>query len=166
MNKSEAEAVSTLKGLNLVVDVAYEQDANKSDGIVTSQSINANKTVKEGESISITVNKQPKKATLTINVNLKSLTGYTEPKPETNTSLDENGNTIQSTTTPEIEKGTVVIEVGDDTILSDTYLMTKTDISKTWTATGVKTVKVKVNGVTRFTDTVDFNNGDQVINVK
>ena len=78
----------------------------------------------------------------------------------------ENGNTIPTTTTPEIEKGTVVIEVGDDTILSDTYLMTKTDISKTWTATGVKTVKVKVNGVTRFTDTVDFNNGDQVINVK
>ncbi len=166
ITKSESEAIATLKALNLVVDVAYEQDANKSDGVVTAQSINANKTVKEGDSISITVNKQPKKATLTINVNLKSLTGYTEPKPETSTSVDENGNTIQATTTPEIEKGTVVIEVGDDTILSDTYLMTKTDISKTWTSTGVKTVKVKVNGVTRYTDTVDFNNGDQVINVK
>ena len=107
-----------------------------------------------------------KKATLTVNVNLKSLTGYTEPKPVTTNTVDENGNTVSSTTTPEIEKGTVVIEVGDDTILSDTYLMTKTDITKVWTASGVKNVRVKVNGVTKFTDTVDFNQGDKTLNIQ
>ena len=165
MNYSEADAVSTLKNLKLLVEVKYEENAGKSDGVVTSQT-NINKTVKEGETITITVNKQPKKATLTVNVNLKSLTGYTEPKPVTTNTVDENGNTVSSTTTPEIEKGTVVIEVGDDTILSDTYLMTKTDITKVWTASGVKNVRVKVNGVTKFTDTVDFNQGDKTLNIQ
>ena len=58
---------------------------------------------------------------------------------------------------------TVVIEVGEDTILSDLYLMTKTDISKSWTTSGVKVLKVKVNGVTKFEQTIDFNNGDQTV---
>ena len=44
--------------------------------------------------------------------------------------------------------------------------MTKTDISKSWTSSGVKEVKVKVNGVTKYTETVDFNQGDKTINVK
>ena len=91
---------------------------------------------------------------------------YTEPKPVTEPKTDEFGNTItQTPTTPEVEKATVVIEVGEDIILSNSYNMTKTDISQTWTASGVKEVKVKVNGVTKFTQTVDFKKGDQTINV-
>ena len=90
---------------------------------------------------------------------------YTEPKPTTQTSVDEYGNTVNKTVTPEVERATVLIQVGDDTILSDSYLMTKTDISKSWTTSGVKEVKVKVNGVTKYTETVDFNNGDKTINV-
>ena len=91
---------------------------------------------------------------------------YTEPKPVTESKTDEFGNTVQNTVSvPEVEKATVVIEVGEDIILSNSYNMTKTDISQTWTTSGVKEVKVKVNGVTKFTQTVDFKKGDQVINV-
>jgi serine/threonine protein kinase len=165
INKTEAEATNMLKGLNLVVSVEYEENANKSDGIVTAQNVNANKVIKEGETVTITVNKQPKRAKVTINVNLKSLTGYTEPKPETQPGVDEYGNAIQTTVTPEIEKATVTIEVGDDTILNSSYPMTKTDISQEWTSSGVKNVKVKINGVTRYTNTVDFSKGDQVLPV-
>ena len=125
----------------------------------------SDKTVKEGDSITIVVNKQPRKSTVTVNVNLRSLMNYTEPKPTTQTSVDEYGNTVNKTVTPEVERATVLIQVGDDTILSDSYLMTKTDISKSWTTSGVKEVKVKVNGVTKYTETVDFNNGDKTINV-
>ena len=146
-------------------DMYYEENASKSDGIVTSQSVSAGKTLKEGDSIELVVNKQPTKSTLTVNVNLKSLMNYTEPKPTTETTTDENGNTVTTTETPEVENATVVIEVGEDTILSDTYPMTKTNISQSWTTSGVKEVKVKVNGVTKFTQTVDFNNGNQTINV-
>lgn len=164
INDTEANAMNKLAGLS--VNVSYEENSSKSDGVVTSQSISSGKTVKEGTEIIIVVNKQPKKATVNVNVNLKSLMNYTEPKPTTGTTTDENGNTVSTTTTPEIERATVVIEVGNDTILSDNYLMTKTDISKSWTSSGVKEVKVKVNGVTKYTETVDFNQGDKTINVK
>ena len=165
LNETEEKAAKLLSELGLIVEINYEENASRSDGIVISQTVSVGKTLKEGDSIGIVVNRQPTKSTLTVNVNLKSLMAYTEPKPVTENKTDEYGNTVPSTVTPEIEKGTVVIEVGDDTILSDSYLMTKTDISKTWTTSGVKEVKVKVNGVTKFTQTVDFNKGDQVINV-
>lgn len=165
LNEQEAYAVEALTNLNLVVNVTYEENASKSDGIVISQSISGGKTVKEGERIDVVINKQPKKATLTVNVNLKSLMDYKEPEPVVENTVDENGNTITTTTTPQIEKATVVIEVGEDTILSDSYSMTKTDISKSWTTSGVKVLKVKVNGVTKFEQTVDFNNGDQTVPV-
>ena len=161
LNETESAAVDTIRALNLLVNVRYTENLSKSDGVVISQSIPDGKTVKEGETIEIVVNKQPAKSTLTINVNLKSLMKYTEPeKPSTNTDVN--------TTTPpttEVEKATVVIEVGDDIILSESYPLTKTDITKTWTASGVSELKVKVNGVTEFTQRVDFNKGNQVVKV-
>lgn len=164
IGESEEKAYQTLSALGLVVDITYEEDPAKSDRVVTSQTP-INKTIKEGGSVNIVVNKQPTRSTLIVNVNLKSLMNYTEPKPVIDSKTDEFGNTVQNTTVPEVEKATVVIEVGEDIILSNTYNMTKTDISKEWTASGVKEVKVKVNGVTKFTQTVDFKKGNQTINV-
>ncbi len=164
INKTENDAVATLTEAGLLVSIDYEENASKSDGIVTYQSANPGKTLKEGDSVKIVVNKQPVQSTVTININLKSLMNYTEPKPVTNTTIDEYGNTVNTTFTPEIEKGTVVIEVGSDTILSDSYSFNTTNITKTWTTTGVKEVKIKVNGVTKDTKNVDFNKGDQTIN--
>ena len=166
INSEESAAVKTLSDLGLIVNVVYEENASKSDGVVTSQSINGGKTAKEGDNIEIVVNKQPKKSTLTVKVNLSTLMKYVEPEPTIKETVDEFGNTVSTTTTPEIEKATVVIDVGDDTILSDSYPMNKTDITKSWTTSGVKTMKVKVNGVTKYEETVDFNRGDQTITVK
>ena len=165
VGKPEAEAVSALSALNLKVNVSYSENLSKSDGVVLSQEPKENTTVKEGSTVNIVVNKQPTKSTLTVNVNLKSLMNYTEPKPQTKTETDEFGNTVTTTTTEEIATATVVIQVGDDTILSDSYKMNKTDISKTWTTSGVKELKVIVDGVTKYTNTVDFNKGNQVVNV-
>ncbi len=166
LNSEESAAVKVLSDLGLVVNIVYEENASKSDGVVTSQSITAGKTAKEGDNIEIVVNKQPKKSTLTVKVNLSTLMQYVEPEPTIKETVDEFGNTISTTTTPEIEKATVVIDVGDDTILSDSYPINKTDITKTWTTSGVKTMKVKVNGVTKYEQTVDFNRGDQTVTVK
>ncbi|MBR3614038.1 MAG: Stk1 family PASTA domain-containing Ser/Thr kinase [Clostridia bacterium] len=166
INSEESVAVKTLSDLGLIVNVVYEENASKSDGVVISQSISGGKTVKEGENIEVVVNKQPTKSTLTVKVNLKSLMNYTEPESITQNTIDEFGNTVATTTTPEIEKATVVIEVGDDTILSDSYPMNKSEITKTWTTAGVKILKVKVNGVTKYEQTVDFNKGDQTVTVK
>ena len=152
-------------------NVSYEENSSKSDGVVIYQNITPGKTVKEGTEVGIVINKQPVKATVTVNVNLQSLTGYIAPQPVVNNTVTNTiGNTVDNNTVtepvvPEIEEATVVIEVGDDTILRDSYPMTKTDITKDWTTSGVKEVKVKVNGVTKFTQTVDFNRGNQVISV-
>ena len=166
LNNTEGQAVNTLQSLGLVAKVNYEENLSKSNDSVTSQSVSAGKVIKEGETVEITVNKHPTKSTVTVNVNLKSLTGYTEPTPVTEDIIDNETNTVTTTTvTPEIESATVVIEVGDDTILSESYKKNRTDITKTWNTSGVKEVKVKVDGVTKFTQTVDFNKGDQVVNV-
>ena len=149
-----------------MADISYDENTLKSDGVVISQSIGKGKTVKEGTTIEVVINKLPAKATVTINVNLKSILAYTEPTPITNTSMDETGNTITETITPEIETANVVIKVGEDTIEDTTYKKNKTNISKTWTSSGVKEVRVIIDGVTRFTQTVDFNKGDQVVEVK
>ena len=162
LNETQENAVNRLSELKLIVNVSYEEDASKSDGIVVSQSVPSGKTLKEGDTIEVVVNKQPTRSTLTVNVNLKSLMGYTEPSSTVQNTAD--GNTF--TTTPEIPKANVVITVGEDTILSDAYSMTKTDISASHTTSGVKEVKVKVDGVTKYTQTVDFNKGSQTINVK
>lgn len=166
LNNTEEVAAQKLKAEGLIVNISYEENASKSDGIVISQSIAGGKVVKEGDTIDIVVNKQPTESTVTVNVNLKSLMNYTEPSPSVTNTVDENGNTVQTTVTPEVEKATVVIEVGEDTILSETYALTKTDISKSWKASGVKEVRVKVNGVTQFKQKVDFNVGNQTLDVK
>ena len=167
LNNSEAQAINTLKELGLVPKVNYEENLSKSNDSVTAQSVTAGKVIKEGETVEITVNKHPAKATVTVNVNLKSLTAYTEPQPVTEEVINNETNTVTTTTvTPEVESAMVVIEVGDDTILSESFKKNKTDITKTWNTSGVKEVKVKVDGVTKFTQTVDFNKGDQVVNVQ
>lgn len=166
LGASESDAKAALEALGLKVTVSYEENTSKSDGVVTSQSINSGKTIKEGETVEIVVNKHPAKSTLTINVNVKSLTGYTAPQPVTNTTVDENGNTVTTTVTPEVESANVVIKVGDDVIENSSYKKTKTDLSKTWTASGVKEVKIIIDGVTRYTQSIDFNKGDQVINAQ
>ena len=175
INKTQEAATKELSDLGLEVSVSTEENASKSDGVVTSQSIQAGKTIKEGTKISIVVNKQPTRSTLVVNVNLQSLTGYVKPQPNvqnvTSETVDENGNTVVTTTqmtvpAGEIENATVVIEVGDDTILSETYPKTKTDINCSWTSSGVKNVKVKVDGVTKFSQSVDFSQGSQTLNIR
>ena len=44
--------------------------------------------------------------------------------------------------------------------------MTRTDITKSFTTSGVKELKVKINDVTKYTQTIDFNKGNQTINVE
>lgn len=156
MGKSEAEAKQELTSLGLLVSVTYEENINKTDGVVISQSTNAGKTIKEGETVTITVNKHPIKSTITINVNLKSLTGYTEA------TTDEYGNVVGGDNT---DTAKLKIQVGEDVIMEETRKLSETSISKSWSSTGVQTVKVVVDGVTKYTQSVDFSKGDTTINV-
>ena len=105
-----------------------------------------------------------KKSTVTVNVNLKSLTGYTPQTTNvaTNT-VDSNGNTVyeQQEVTP--NKVKLTIKVGDDTIYDQEQYPSATNITQTFSATGVKEVKVMVDGVTKKSETVDFSKGDATV---
>ncbi len=165
INKAEADAKKTLEDLGLSVEVNYEENTNKSDGIVLSQSITANKTVKEGSTITLTVNKLPAKSKVTVNVNLKSLMKYTEPDTTQDSSTNTNANETTNKT-PEVKSAKVVIKVGDDNIYSETKKLTTTDITASYTTSGVKEVKVYVDDVVKYNKSVDFSSGDQTITVE
>ena len=165
INNSESEARAKLEGLNIKVN--YEEHADKSDGIVLEQSITSGKTVKEGDEITLIVNKQPKTSKVTVNVNVKSLMNYTEPAAKVENQVDSYGNVIGTTTVyPEIETGEVIVKVGDETIYKNTVKFTETNISASYSGTGIKEVKVIVDGVTKSSGTkVDFNLGDSTISI-
>ena len=162
---SEAEATAWLNEQKVVPEIVYEENAGKSDGVVTDQSVSSGKVIKEASTVTITVNKQPRKSTVTVNVNLTSLTGYTPKTVSTNT-VDSNGNTVVSTETVKPEKVKLTIKVGDDTIYDQEQLPTETNITQTFSTTGVKEVKVLVDGVTKKTETVDFSKGDATVSAQ
>ena len=161
VGKSEQEAIEQLKSDGFTsIEVEYEENTNKSDGVVLEQSVSAGKTIKENETIVLTVNKLPKEATLTIKLNLKSLMNYTEPADSGSATGNTTSDGASNKTTAKVE-----IRVGTDTIYSETVNLSETNIEKTWSTTGVKEVKIIVDGVTKHSQNVDFNKGDTTISV-
>jgi serine/threonine-protein kinase len=162
---TETEATAWLTEQKITPDVVYEENSNKSDGVVTDQSVSSGKIVKEASTVTITVNKQPQKATVTVNVNLKSLTGYV-PKTVTTNTVDENGNTVSKTEEVTPDKVKLTIKVGEDTIYDQDQYPTATGISQSFSTTGVKEVKILVDGVVKKNETVDFSKGDATVNAQ
>ena len=60
----------------------------------------------------------------------------------------------------------MVIKVGEETIYKGNPKLTETNISASYSGTGVKEIKVLVDGVTKDSGKkVDFNQGDKTINI-
>ena len=158
VGKTEAEAKKALEdeGFTVVV-VEYGENTSKSDGIVLAQSVTPGKTIKENETITLTVNKIPEKHSLTINFNV--------PKYEENNSGSEN----EVTSSPIKPTYTVSVKVGDD---KNTFELTYSDkaqtIAKEFNVKFSKVQEIKVydkNGNTMDTFTKDFSTGNQSITV-
>jgi len=154
VGKTENEARDILGALGLNVDVTYEENEGKSDGIVTGQNVNVGKVIKEGETVTITVNKQPVRSTVTIRVNLKSIIDARYP--------------ITDPLDPGYElppiKATVRILVGGTAIMNDSRDVTETNIVATRTDKGVQDVEVFVDGTSVGSKKpVDFSKGDTTI---
>ena len=144
IGQSEANAKKTLGDLGLKVNVAYDEDTSKDNGVVLKQSLEAGKVVDEGTSITITVNKLAEMKSGTVSVNLKSLLNYTPEK-------DEDGKEI-------VEKAKVRITVGEDTIYNQQDAKTKTDITANFNAKGTVTIKVYVDDILKGTKEINMNN--------
>ena len=72
IGQDEATAKSNLENLGLKLNVTY-QDATSDNGKVAKQSIDANKVVDEGTTITLTVNKVAETKEVTVNVNVANL---------------------------------------------------------------------------------------------
>lgn len=57
VGKTEADAKKELEGLKLTVEVEYDEDKTKTNGVVLTQSYPKNQSLKEGDLVKITVNK-------------------------------------------------------------------------------------------------------------
>lgn len=91
---------------------------------------------------------------------------YTEPEaPQTPTNTEANETTV-APKTPEVKSAKVVIKVGEDNIYSETKKLTTTDITASYTTSGVKEVKVYVDDVVKYNKSVDFSAGDQTVTVE
>lgn len=156
IGQTEANATNTLKGLGLKVNVSYEEDTSRDNGVVLKQSIESGKVVDEGTTITITVNKVAETKNATVNINVKAITGYTEPTENEN-------NTGTSTNS----KANIEITVDGKTVYTDSNV-DKSTTNKTATIQGKGTVEVKViitdsnGGNWSRTQNVNFNNASTI----
>ena len=139
IGQSEANAKTTLTGLGLKVNVAYEEDTSKADGIVLKQSIEGGKTVNEGTTITITVNKIAEMKEVSVSVNVKSLLG--------GNIYEETSNTTNSSGDKKVKKVNLKVVVGNDTIYSGKVSASETSIKATTKGTGTKEIKVYIDDV-------------------
>lgn len=148
IGKTEEEAKKVFEKLK--VEVVYEEDTSKSDGVVLKQSINVGEVVEEGTTITLTVNKIEQFKTGTVNVNLKSLLQYTKPTA-----------TNEEVQVPQVQ---VKIVVNEDTIYNEKKAKDTTQITKQFQGKGNVTVKVYVDDVLQKTQTLDMNGSNLVLN--
>ena len=141
IGQNEANAKTTLTGLGLKVNVAYEEDTSKADGIVLKQSLEGGKTVNEGTTITITVNKIAEMKEVSVTVNVKSLLG--------GNIYEETSNTTNSSGDKKVKKVNLKVVVGNDTIYSGKVSASETSIKATTKGTGTKEIKVYIDVSTK-----------------
>ncbi len=151
IGQDEATARKTLEGLGLKVNVAYEEEPSKENGVVLKQSIDSGKTIDEGTTVSITVNKVAETRNATVSINVKNITGgYVEDDEDV-------AKTVK-----------IEIKVNDEVKFTDSNV-DKNELSKTAKISGKGTVTVDLtitdkNGErwTRSQSGVNLNNTSSI----
>lgn len=148
VGKQLADAKSILTGLKLEVNVEEQEDTTKSEGVILKQSIEPGTTVEEGTAITITVNKISAAKQGTVNINVKSLTGYTSGTPD---------------------KAEIMVKVTsqgtEDTVYRQSISEDIENLSVNVEGKGTITVKVYVDEVRRYLGTINLDSSNTVISV-
>ena len=157
VGKTQDEAKKTLEAQGFVVTVTNAEDSSKASGVVLKQSLDSGKSVEKGSSITITVNSYEESKTMTVNINVKSITGgYTEDTGDTNST----GSTIAKTVS-------ITLKSGNTTLYSDSGV-DKNTTNKSATITGkgsmdlTLTITDSNGGSWTRTKSVNFNNDSSV----
>ena len=149
VGKTEADARKELEDKKLKVEVKYDEDTSKTNGIVLKQSKDVGEVVEEGTTIVLTVNKISEVKKGTVNVNLKSILNYTKP-----TAVNE------EVTVPKVA---VKITVNGDTVYNEKQAKDTTKISTEVQGKGTVEVKIYVDDILKGTKNLDLNSSSPVI---
>ena len=153
VNQTEEQAVAVLEARGLKVEKKYRTDTTKSAGMVLEQDVDAKTMVDEGTTVTITINQLPEVKQGTVNVYVRSLTGYQPQK-------DENGVTIEP------ENVEVRIVVGEDVQFRESFPPDTEKVTANIQGIGNVIVKVYVDDVMRKTQTIDLNSNNTVLDVR
>ena len=153
ISKTEEDAKKELTEQGLEVEVTYEEDKAKTNGMVLKQSLEVGKTVEEGTKITITVNKIAEEKSVPIYVNVKSITGgYTSSTNETDDESDTSNNNEDESTVH------VKVTVNDETVCDEKKVdknVTNLSAGKA-VGTGSVTVKLFIDDVRKEQQTIDL----------
>ena len=138
-------AKQTLTNLGLNVEVEYDEDTTRSNGVVLKQSISSGETVDEGTTITITVNQLVETKTGTITIDVKSLTGYKD------TTTNEDGEEVNN----KPEKVEIKVTVNGEQVYKEKVSEDKTDLKIT-NVSGKGTVEIKIYIDETLTKTVSM----------
>lgn len=157
IGKSQADAKKTLEAQGFVVAVTTSEDSSKENGIVLKQSLDSGKTVEKGSTVTITVNSYEASKTMSVNINVKAITG--EYSEETS-----NSNTTESKT---VKTVSITLKSGNNTLYSDSGV-DKNTTSKSTTISGkgsmdlTLTITDSNGGSWTRTKSVNFSNDSSV----
>ena len=157
VGKEESVAKKELEDAKLKVEIVYDEDTTKTNGTVLKQSIGVGEVVEEGTTIVLTVNKLAEIKQGTVNINLKSILGYSKPQTENNEEVVE------------VPKSKVTVKVTsagvEDTVYDASHTNDTSKITVQVKGIGTITVKVFIDGAlgTR-TQTLDLNSSSPVLN--
>lgn len=125
IGKSQADAKKALEAQGFVVSVTTSEDSSKENGIVLKQSLDSGKTVEKGSTVTITVNSYEASKTMSVNINVKAITGgYSEETSSSNTTENKTVKTVS-----------ITLKSGNNTLYSDSGV-DKNTTSKSTTISG------------------------------
>jgi len=153
VGKTEEVAKQELTNQKLKLNtVVYEEDKTKPDGTVLKQDKEAGSTIKQETAVTLTVNKIAQIKSGTVQINLKSLTGYKEEK-------DEAGEVIEP------EKVKLKVTSGNDVWCDQEYRKDLTDISVSVRGVGILEIIVTVDGTTKAKEQLDLNGTNPLLQI-
>ena len=159
IGKSQEEAKKALEDSGFAVTITTAEDSSKGKGVVIKQTLNAGESVEKGSSITITVNSYEESKTITVDINVKAITGgYTESTGEESDSTTNN--TIAKTVS-------ITLKSGNTTLYSDSGV-DKNTTSKSTTISGkgsmdlTLTITDSNGGSWTRTKTVNFNSNTSI----
>jgi len=158
--------------------IINETDTTKEDNVIIKQTIDSGKEVEIDTEIMITLNSLPQIKTGTVNINVRSFTGYVEPEPPVVETPDpsvpgeEGENSVDNTVTVEPQgpkNVNVTVKVtsqgSEDTVYMKEVPENTENVSASFEGVGTVTVKVYIAGVLEKTSTLNLNQENPVLNI-